>query len=310
MKLGAKLLLFSFFLALLSCQHDKPSSDGIVNIVTTTGMIKDAVEHLVGEHAEVKALMGAGVDPHLYQATPGDLSKMNKADLVVYSGLFLEGKLDDIFHKLARTKNIINFSDAVSRDKLLDVTNAQFEGEIYDPHIWFDIDIWIEGISGLSAGLIQLYPEWKAEVEANRDSYIDELTALKAELIARIETVPEDDRIMVTSHDAFQYFGRMLQIRVEALQGISTATEFGLQDRKNLVDLIIDEDIKAIFIESSVGDKPIRAILSDCESRGNQIELGGILFSDAMGEQGTEEGTYVGMLRHNVNTVADGLQRE
>lgn len=271
-------------------------------------MLADAVSRIVGDLAEVSALMGPGVDPHMYQATPGDLRQINQADLTVYNGLFLEGKLDDTFRKLARTRNIINFSSAIDPSNLIEVTDPQYENELYDPHIWFDIDIWIAGMKGLADAIITFYPDWKETVESNLTSYAEELTALKTELRELISSIPHEDRIMVTSHDAFQYFGRMLSIRVEALMGISTATEFGLQDRKQLTDLIVEEGIKALFIESSVSDKPIQAILDDCRSRGVEVTLGGTLFSDAMGDPKTPEGTYIGMWRHNVRTVVNGLK--
>ncbi|MEZ5022839.1 MAG: zinc ABC transporter substrate-binding protein [Chitinophagales bacterium] len=232
---------------------------------------------------------------------------MNKADIIIYNGLFLEGKLDGILKKLSTSKNVINFSDGIQREDLLGVENAKYEGEIYDPHIWFGIDIWKQGIVELGAKLSSTYPQFADEIATNQTSYLQQLDVLKQELLEQISNIPIDKRLMVTSHDAFHYFGRMLAIRVEALQGISTATDFGLQDRKQLVDLIIEEDISAIFIESSVGDKPIKAIVSDCQERGKMVTLGGTLFSDAMGEDGTPEGTYIGMLKHNVATVVKGL---
>lgn len=276
-------------------------------ILTTTGMIKDAVVNLLGDNVEVTALMGSGVDPHLYQASPGDLASMNKADVVVYNGLFLEGKLDNILKKLAVSKNVINFSDGINKADLLAVTNAQYEGEIYDPHIWFDIDVWKQGITALGNDLSTYYPQFKDTIAQRQSEYLKQLDALKIDLIEQISIVPEEKRLMVTSHDAFHYFGRMLNIRVEALQGISTATDFGLQDRKQLVDLIIKEAVNAIFIESSVGDKPIKAIIADCQKSGKMVSLGGTLYSDAMGADGTAEGTYIGMLQHNVSVVTKGL---
>lgn len=308
MKQAAKIFIICCIAWLTGCKSEKPQEDaGVPTFVTTTGMLADALSHLVGDHAEVIALMGAGVDPHLYQATPGDLAKMNKADLILYNGLFLEGKLQDILKKLERTRTVINFSDGIAESGLLDVTNAQYEQEVYDPHIWFDIDIWSEGITALADRLSENYPDWTETLSANRDAYLAELAELKTELVTMVEVLPEERRILVTSHDAFHYFGRMLDIRVEALQGISTASEFGLRDRKNLVNLILEENIPAIFIESSVGDKPIRAILSDCRDRGREVRLGGMLYSDAMGEAGSPEGTYIGMIRHNVTTVVKGL---
>ncbi len=302
-------ILFILSLLLFSCQEKpKGTDDGKPVIVTTTGMVADAVSNLVGEHMEVKALMGPGVDPHLYQASPGDLSKLQKADLIVFNGLYLEGKLNDILEKLSKTKAVINYSDAVDKSDLIELAEVQYEGHIYDPHIWFDIKVWNDGLTGLASRLMKMYPDHSAEIKSNLEQYSSSLANLQSEMVELINTVPEDKRVMVTSHDAFQYFGRMLNIRVEALQGISTATEFGLQDRKQLVDMIIEDDLNAIFIESSVGDKPIKAILADCKQRGKEIELGGTLFSDAMGEANTAEGTYIGMLKHNVTTVVNGLK--
>lgn len=304
--------IFLVGLLLLGCKSKQHTNneDNKPTILTTTGMIKDVVVNLVGEEAIIEALMGPGVDPHLYQASPGDLSKLNKADVIIYNGLFLEGKLDKILDKLSEKKNVINFSSSINSSDLIEVTEKQYEEEIYDPHIWFDIDVWKQGIEGVANQLSDTYPNLKTKIETNKSSCISQLDSLKSKLISDISVIPVEQRILVTSHDAFHYYGRMLELRVEALQGLSTATDFGLKDRKELVDLIIEENIKAVFIESSVGDKPIRAILDDCKDRGSNVILGGTLFSDAMGEEGTFEGTYVGMLSHNTATIIKGLSNE
>ena len=295
-------------LLLVSCKTNTNVEDNQKpTVVTTTGMVKDAVLNLVGDAMEVEALMGAGVDPHLYQASPGDLSKLNKADVIVFNGLFLEGKLHSILEKLAQKKKVVNFSSAINTADLIEVTEKQYEDEIYDPHIWFDIDVWKQGINGLANQLSEFYPSVAPKIEENKTVYFKSLDSLKNELVKKMNQIPVENRILVTSHDAFHYYGRMLDVRVEALQGLSTATDFGLKDRKELVDLIIAENVKAIFIESSVGDKPIKAILADCSSKGSDVALGGTLFSDAMGAEGTFEGTYIGMLTHNTNTIVAGL---
>jgi manganese/zinc/iron transport system substrate-binding protein len=303
------LYIFIIILLFTGCQPKTTKTDsGKPIVLTTTGMIQDAVFQLLGEEVDIIALMGPGVDPHLYQATPGDLAKMNDADVIVFNGLFLEGKLDDILSKLSERKKVINFSDAISKSDLIEVEEKQYENEFYDPHIWFDIDVWKQGIAGLATELKAQFPDLAEKITQNQVAYSLKLDSLKSNLITLMQEVPEANRILITSHDAFHYYGRMLNIRVEALQGLSTATDFGLKDRKNLVDLIIAEDIKAIFIESSVGDKPIMAILEDCKNRGKVVQLGGTLFSDAMGAAGTFEGTYIGMLTHNTQTIVKGLK--
>ena len=207
-------------LLMVSCQQKSNSTDSEKPyIVTTTGMIADAVINLVGDNMKVQSLMGAGVDPHLYQASPGDLAKLQKADLIIYNGLYLEGKLNDILQKLSRSQPVINFSDGIEREDLIELTEVQYEAHIYDPHIWFDINIWNDGLESLADELNKRYPEIIKTIQSNLDIYSSQLANLKSELVAQMNTVPADKRVMVTSHDAFQYFGRMLDIRVEALQG-------------------------------------------------------------------------------------------
>lgn len=302
--------VFTFLAALLllvSCNSNKTVKENQKPvIVATTSMLTDALINLVGDSAEIIGLMGPGVDPHLYQASPGDLKKMQSADVIVYNGLFLEGKLGSILENLSKKKEVINFSDGVPKELFIEVSEPEYENEIYDPHIWFSIDIWKKGTNVLANKLATLYPELKPYIAKNAQKFDLQLGALKMGIQAEINQIPEEKRILITSHDAFQYFGRMLGIQVEALQGLSTATEFGLQDRKRVVDLIIDKDINAIFIESSVSEKPIEAIIEDCKNRGKEVKNGGSLFSDAMGEQGTVAGTYLGMIHHNVSTIVNG----
>jgi manganese/zinc/iron transport system substrate-binding protein len=303
------LFISVFVLIILGCKpKTTPSEQEKPVVLTTTGMIEDAILNLLGNKVEIQSLMGPGVDPHLYQASPGDLSKMNSADVIIYNGLFLEGKLDNILSKLSEKKKVINFSDAIAKEDLIEVEVKQYENEFYDPHIWFDIEVWKQGIAGVAIELKKHFPDFSALIDENQAAYFLKLDSLKGDLLKWIAEVPVENRILVTSHDAFHYYGRMLNIRVEALQGLSTATDFGLKDRKDLVDLIIEEDIKSIFIESSVGDKPIMAILEDCNSRGKTVTLGGTLFSDAMGAKETFEGTYIGMLTHNTQTIVKGLK--
>ncbi len=306
MKHAKVLLLFVSIAMIMSCNTNKKVKREKPMVLSTTGMINDAVINLLGEHVEAVMLMGPGVDPHYYKATQGDLKKMNQSDVIVFNGLFLEGKLTDILEKLGRKKNVYNFSSVVSTDQLLPM---QSEGvDEIDPHIWFDVELWSSCISGLADYLIGKYPIWKDEIEENQKTYLASIEEVYENLKGGLDSIKEESKLLITSHDAFQYFGRSFGVGVNALQGISTAAEFGVQDRKALVDLIISKKVKAIFIESSVSSKPLEAIIEDCKQKGHDVKIGGELFSDAMGAFGTEEGTYIGMIKHNVQTIASGLK--
>ncbi len=301
---GPRLLIALFLILTLSACHQNPKNLSNT-IVCTTGMIGDAVKNLLGDSADVKALMGAGVDPHLYKATQGDIAALSEAKVIVYNGLHLEGKMGEIFEKLENRKTILAMADGLDESKLINSTD--YVGA-EDPHIWFDVALWAEVIENLSQELQKSFPEKEKQIAENAELYLQKMQRLDAYCEATIAEIPENQRVLITAHDAFKYFGKAYGIEVRGLQGISTTAEYGLQDISNLVDFIVKNEIKAIFVESSVPKKSVEAVIEGCQRRGHDLQLGGELFSDAMGAAGTPEGTYIGMVRHNVETIVNALK--
>lgn len=297
------------FTACNSNENDSQSDekDSTFNIVTTTSMITDLVKNIGGDKVEVQGLMGAGVDPHLYKASEGDVSKLSKADIIFYNGLHLEGKLVDVFERMKKQNiNAIAISDALNPEKDL-ISSKLFESN-YDPHIWFNIGHW-EVISLFVANkLSEALPEHKEEFQANAQKYLQELKNLWMEVDAEIATLTKDQRRLVTAHDAFNYFGKAFDFDVVGLQGLSTATEAGVQDVQKTSAYIIEHKVKAVFIESSVPQRTVEALKAAVNSRNHEVVIGGTLYSDALGNAGTEEGTYIGMFRYNVKTIVDALK--
>jgi manganese/zinc/iron transport system substrate-binding protein len=276
-----------------------------IKIVTTTGMIKDAVENIAGTNAEVTALMGPGVDPHLYKATQGDLQKLTDADVVFYNGLHLEGKMGEVLEKLGRTKPVIAVAAGIP-DSLLRAVPG-FQGT-HDPHIWFDVHLWENAVRSISS-FLQKHDTAKAEeFNANGRRYLARLDSLHAAVKVTIQQIPKQQRVLITAHDAFGYFGDAYDIEVRGLQGISTVSEFGLRDVTDLVNHIINRKIKAIFVETSVSQKSIEAVVEGCRQKNWDVKIGGSLYSDAMGRAGTPEGTYIGMVNANVKIIVDALK--
>ncbi len=296
------LLTFAFFYA---CKESAPSN-GNLNIVTTTTMITDLVTHIGGDKLNIQGLMGTGVDPHLYKASEGDVSKLANADLIFYGGLHLEGKLVEVFEKM-ESQNIktIAVSDALDTKTLI---GSEYFASNYDPHIWFDVNNWELITNFVVQKLSEANPENKAFFEENGKTYLEELKALDADIKSIISTLPEEKRILVTAHDAFNYFGQAYSFEVVGLQGLSTATEAGVQDVQNLATFIIDRQVKAIFVESSVPKRTIEALQAAVNSKNHNVEIGGTLYSDALGNAGTPEGSYIGMFRYNVNTIVNALK--
>lgn len=271
----------------------------------TTGMLADALQRVVGEEGQVEALMGPGVDPHLYKATQGDLRALRKADLIFYNGLHLEGKLGEILDRFGEEKPVYALGESLDSAVLL---NTSGYAGAYDPHIWFDLQLWSEVVGAAVEKLSEHRPEEAAVFQKRARTFRDSLTAMDAWVREEIQGIPEAQRVMITAHDAFGYFGRAYGIEVRGLQGISTVSEFGLKDVTSLVDFITGRGVKAIFVESSVPEKSLRAVVEGCARRGHEVRIGGTLYSDAMGEAGTPEGTYPGMVRHNVKTIVDALK--
>lgn len=272
-------------------------------VTCTTGMVADVVRAVGGGHVQIVQLMGEGVDPHLYKASPGDVSSLQNADLICYSGLHLEGKLADILGKMAKRKPTCELAGKLPVDRLLSA-----DGGFHDPHVWFDVALWSETIEPARAALAKLDPDHAAEFAERADKYRAELLKLDAECRKKLASIPKTRRVLVTAHDAFRYFGRAYDIEVKAIQGISTEGEAGVKQINELVKFISQHQIKSVFTESSISERNMQSLIEGCAQNGHAVARGGELFSDAMGKSGTPEGTYIGMVRHNVDKIVAGLK--
>lgn len=274
----------------------------------TIGMVADVVRNVGGEHVEVTGIIGEGVDPHVYKPTRRDARTLSGADIVFYNGLMLEGKMGDMLVRAARrgkpvyavTEEILDGGDYVMTD----------EEEKLDPHVWMDVGGWMHAVDIVAEALAELDPDHAAAYRANAEAYREELRELDAYAHKVIGSIPESRRVLVTAHDAFRYMGRAYGLQVKGIQGMSTESEAGLRDIEALVDFLVDQDIPAVFVETSVAEKNVRALVEGARARGHEVRIGGKLFSDAMGESGTYEGTYVGMIDHNVTTIVRALGGE
>ena len=275
-----------------------------LNIVATTGMIADLIHNVGGSVVKVNGIMGPGVDPHSYRHTRADILSMTKADAVFYHGLNLEVQMFDFFDKLSAKRKVTAITEGIDTSKLL--AYADYENA-YDPHIWMDPMIWAETIGPLVDTLRLIVPEQSDILIENAEAYRAQLNALDAYSREVLSSVPSESAILVTAHDAFAYFGAAYGFEVTGVQGISTNSEAGLYRIGELVDLLVHSNVSAVFIESSVSDRNIRALIEGAAAKGHTVSLGGELFSDAMGLAGSYEGTYIGMIDHNVTTIAKAL---
>ncbi len=276
---------------------------GAYTIVTTTGMITDIARTVAGERAEVVGLMREGVDPHLYKPTRSDVVKLQDADVVFYNGLMLEGKMADVLVSVARTgKPVFAVTDGLGDEYVLSVAGGH-----HDPHVWMDVKGWMHAVRTVTTALTEHDPSGAPAFAANADAYLNELSLLDEYARQVIGSIPRAQRVLVTAHDAFSYLGRAYDIEVRGIQGISTESEAGVRDINDLVDFLVERNIAAVFVETSVADKNVRALVEGAASRGREVAVGGKLFSDAMGTPGTYEGTYIGMIDHNVTTIARAL---
>ena len=300
--------LFSIFFVACPSSSDKGSTSpgqGKLNIVATTGMIADMVSVVGGSNVTVKGLMGPGVDPHLYKASAGDVALLSRADVIFYNGLHLEGKMAEIFEQMnKRGIDTVAVAEAVNKNKLL--APPEYEGN-YDPHIWFDVKLWMDTVGSVRETLLTIDPENSEEYTQNANKYLEELSALNEYVEQRADSLPKDKRVLITAHDAFNYFGKGYGFEVKGLQGISTESEAGTSDVQELAVFIVERRIPAIFVESSVPPRYIEAVQAAVKSKGFDVVVGGELFSDAMGNPGTPEGNYVGMVKHNINTIVNAL---
>jgi manganese/zinc/iron transport system substrate-binding protein len=297
------------FVALAACPGDTatpdPDSAEALKITATIGMIADVAAKIGGDHVRVKGLMGPGVDPHLYKATAGDIGKLREADVVFYNGLHLEGRMADVLVKMASQTRTVQVTNSIPEELLREP--PEFLGQ-YDPHVWMDVSLWKYVAERIRDEFVALDPTHADAYRANAEAYFGEMDALHVYAQGRLAEVPEEVRVLVTAHDAFGYFGRAYDIEVVGIQGISTASEYGLRDLERVSGVLAERDIKAVFVESSVSPRSIEALIEGAKSKGHEVRIGGELFSDAMGAGGTPEGSYIGMIRHNVDTVVEALK--
>lgn len=274
---------------------------GPLKIVCTTGMVADLVKNIAGDRAMVLQLMGPGVDPHLYKSSPDDAAELGAADMVFYSGLHLEGKMTELFRELAKAKPVIGVAETIDHAKLLE------DGGLHDPHVWFDVALWSEAAGEVERALAEFDPAHTDEYHQRGADLKERLRSLDEFCRSELQKIPAERRVLVTAHDAFRYFGRAYEIDVRGIQGVSTDSEAAVRQINELVDFLVQRKIKAIFVETSVPHEHVRSLLEGCRAQNHEVTIGGELFSDAMGEEGTPEGTYEGMIRHNVNTIVKAL---
>ena len=306
MKLTSLLTFITLLLLVSACERKSSGSESEkIIIVTTTGMIQDAAQQVAGDLAEVTGLIGPGVDPHLYKASQGDLEKLTGADVVFFNGLHLEGKMGEVLEKLGKRKPVVAVSQNIP-DSLLR-TAPGFAGA-HDPHIWFDVRLWKHAVQAVGDFLSTQFPAHDSTFRSNTLRYLTRLDSLDAAIRVRLQEIPPAQRVLITAHDAFGYFGDAYGIEVRGLQGISTLSEFGLRDVTAMVQFIIDRKIKAIFVESSVSPRSIQAVVEGCKKKGWEVRIAASLYSDAMGAKGTPEGTYTGMVMANVNSITEALR--
>lgn len=280
-------------------------ASGKIQVTTTTTMITDLVRRVGGERVEVTGLMGPGVDPHLYKASQGDVEALLEADAVFYNGLFLEGQMGEILEKTGEQKPTVAVTEEIPESELLE--SVAYEGQA-DPHVWFDATLWRMTVDPVVEELSELDPEGAEGYERRGEEYKKEIDELDSFVEKEISAIPEGRRVLVTAHDAFRYFGRRYGMEVRGLQGISTEAEAGAGDVRQLADYLAENEIPAIFVESSVPRRSIEAVQAACRDRGWDLEIGGTLYSDAGGDAGTEAETYDGMFRANVNTITEALE--
>ena len=291
-----------------ACTPPEPeATEGKLNVVATVGMVADVAREVGGGHVAVTGLMGPGVDPHLYKASEGDVRRLFRADVVFYGGLHLEARMAEVLEEMSARARTVAVTQAIPRDSLL--APPEFKGA-YDPHVWFDVRLWTMTVDVIAQTLAEADPPNAADYRANAERYRGELEALDRYVRAQAGRVPAERRVLITAHDAFNYFGRAYGFQVRGLQGISTAAEAGTADVQELARFIADRRIPAVFVESSIPRRTIEAVQEAVAARGFRVEIGGSLYSDAMGNPGTPDGSYVGMVRHNIDTIVGALLRD
>ncbi|MEA2117866.1 metal ABC transporter solute-binding protein, Zn/Mn family [Halovibrio sp. HP20-50] len=295
----AVILLGMLFLSTLAAADEKP-----LNVVATIGMIADVAQEVGGECVNVEAMMGPGVDPHLYQASASDVALLRNAEHILYSGYSLEGQLGSVLENFStRTPTLAVAPASIGPESLI---TAQ---DVYgiDPHLWMDVSLWAQTLPTLSDTFSEARPECATTIEANTERYQAQLQALHEWVKESIASIPEEQRVLVTAHDAFSYFGRAYDIEVEGIQGISTETETGIADIRSMADSVVTRNVPAVFVESTINPRTIQAVIDAARQRGHDVAIGGQLYSDAMGNEGTVDGTYMGMIYRNTQHIVEAL---
>lgn len=298
---------FLFLVVFFGCKIETETRKSQkLKIVCTTSMIGDCIKNIVTDSTEVVSLMGAGVDPHLYDPRPSDLKALDKADVIIYNGFHLEGKFIEKFEKLKKNKTIIALSDFVE-DK--GIQNPDFVNSV-DPHFWHNPIYWSQALVGTSAILQEIDKSNQKEIKENTDNYVSKLRQVYEDIQAKISSIPLENRILITSHDAFHYFGNCYNLEIKPLQGISTISESGLKQVSDLAEFIIENKVPSIFVESSVSHRSLESVKQNCAAQGYTVKIAEELFSDALGEEGGVGGTYIGMLLENARRIKIGLSHE
>jgi manganese/zinc/iron transport system substrate-binding protein len=299
-------LLATLSVVVTACGGEAAAAgSGKLQVVTTTGQIGDMARHVGGELVEVTALMGPGVDPHLYVASEVDVDRLVQADVILYICLFLEAQMADVLRQIGERKPAIPVAERIDPGQLLPWANYADE---FDPHVWFDVSLWMKTVDAVRDTLAEADPDNASTYQANAEAYLAQLAELDTYVKQQAATLPADQRVLVTAHDAFHYFGRAYGFEVRGLQGISTASEAGTADVRELADFIAERKIPAIFIETSVPVRNVEALQAAVRDRGGEVVIGGQLYSDALGSPDSDAGTYIGMVRHNIDTIVQALR--
>lgn len=306
------LLGILIMLAMTACGSNTNSTtgnegDGPIRVVATIGQLADIAQIVGGNHVEVVGLMGPGIDPHLYVASEGDVDTLQRADIIFYNGLFLEAQMAEVFEQLATRKTVTAVAERIDPNDLLDWAAYQDQ---YDPHVWFDVKLWMQAVEAVRDTYVEFDPDNAADYNANTDAYLAQLEELNTYVLEQANRVPAEQRVLVTAHDAFHYFGRAYGFEVRGLQGISTSSEAGTADVRELASFIVERQIPAIFVETSVPARNIEALQAAVASQGFDVKIGGHLFSDAMGDEASGGNTYILMVRHNIDTIVGALLGE
>lgn len=283
------------------------AENGKINVVATTQQIGDAVTNIAGDTVNLTTILGPGQDPHTHIPREGEVQTFSEANVIFYNGLNLEAQMNRIFEQMASTKTVVSIGDSMPEDRLL---SWEYDNtKLFDPHIWNDTTLWKQGVELIRDTLVEADPDNAATYQENAETYLAEIDETHAYVLEQIGRIPAENRVMVTAHDAFGYFGNAYDIAVVGLQGISTESEASTADVRNLTDMIVEQNIPALFIESSINPRTLESVIEAAKARGHDVIIGGELYSDALGEPGSGADTYTGMLRHNAKTLADALSQ-